>query len=165
MSTLRAGAFQNGDFSDSGPFQTKVSVQMLDVSLAPGKEFIHEIPENLDSVLVYCYDKTIAKDSSVNGAPVQAASVVRLDAQKGQSVRGLHLVAGSGDSLAGLQCLVFAGKKLGQPIAWHGPFVMTTEAEIDKAIQEYRAGNFLKKRVSWNYKKMSDAPPGTYECK
>ena len=26
----------------------------------------------------------------------------------------------------GLSAIVFAGKKLNQPIAWHGPFVMTT---------------------------------------
>ena len=157
-----AGEFQNDNFNDRGPFETKVNVQILDVFLAPGKELRHEIPEKLDSVLVYCYDKTIAKGSTVNGWPVQASSVVRLDAEGGSSSRGLHLSAGPGDSL-GLQCLVFSGKKLRQPIAWHGPFLMTTDNEIDKAIQEYRAGTFLKKKVPWDYKQMSKAPPGMYD--
>ena len=36
--------------------------------------------------------------------------------------------------------LVLAGKPLDEPIAAHGPFVMNTRAEIQKAMDDYRRG-------------------------
>jgi hypothetical protein len=57
-----------------------------------------------------------------------------------------------------MSVLVFAGKRLKQPIAWHGPFVMTTNEEINVAIDEYRSGRFLKKRAPFDYKKIAAFP-------
>jgi hypothetical protein len=51
-----------------------------------------------------------------------------------------------------------AGKRLEQPVAWHGPFVMTTDEEIAKTLIEYRRGTFLKKRADWDYKRLSTRP-------
>jgi redox-sensitive bicupin YhaK (pirin superfamily) len=45
--------------------------------------------------------------------------------------------------------LVFAcGRPLGEEIAWRGPIVMNTEAELDLAFDEFRAGTFVKKRAT-----------------
>ncbi|WP_350637195.1 pirin-like C-terminal cupin domain-containing protein, partial [Pseudoalteromonas sp. GW168-MNA-CIBAN-0100] len=38
--------------------------------------------------------------------------------------------------------LILAGDELQQPIAHMGPFVMTTEAEIQQAIRDYQNGEF-----------------------
>merc|ERR1712241_1144147 len=49
--------------------------------------------------------------------------------------------------------LVFAGKWINEPIAWHGPFVMNTKAELRKAFAEYQVGKFPPVRCSWDYRK------------
>lgn len=48
----------------------------------------------------------------------------------------------TGDSDA--QVFLFAGEKLNEPVAWGGPIVMNTKAELNKAIKELREGNFIK---------------------
>ncbi len=39
-----------------------------------------------------------------------------------------------------LEILLLGGSPIGEPIAWHGPFVMNTREEIIQAIQDYHAG-------------------------
>jgi redox-sensitive bicupin YhaK (pirin superfamily) len=40
--------------------------------------------------------------------------------------------------------LLFCGRPIGEPIAWHGPIVMNTEEELRTAFEEYRDGTFVK---------------------
>lgn len=54
--------------------------------------------------------------------------------------------------------MVFCGARLGQPIAWRGPFVMTTDAEIRATLAEYQRGAFPPKRAAWDYKKLAAFP-------
>ena len=44
----------------------------------------------------------------------------------------------------GMRFLLVSGKPLQEPVAWHGPIVMNTEAELRQAMAELRAGTFLK---------------------
>lgn len=44
--------------------------------------------------------------------------------------------------------LLFSGNPLREPIAWHGPIVMNTREELQKAFEEYRNGTFLKEHLT-----------------
>ena len=40
--------------------------------------------------------------------------------------------------------LLISGKPIGEPIAWYGPIVMNTRAELEIAFEEYSSGTFIK---------------------
>ena len=46
----------------------------------------------------------------------------------------------------GIRFLLVSGKPLEEPVAWYGPIVMNTEAELRQAFQEFREGTFIKHR-------------------
>lgn len=45
---------------------------------------------------------------------------------------------------AGGRFLLVSGMPIGEQIAWQGPIVMNTKAELDQAFREYREGTFIK---------------------
>ncbi len=60
------------------------------------------------------------------------------------------VVFGSGDEVVvqagdeGIRFLLVSGKPLEEPVAWYGPIVMNTKAELAQAIAELRDGSFIK---------------------
>jgi len=46
----------------------------------------------------------------------------------------------------GIRFLLISGRPIREPVAWYGPIVMNTEAELRQAIGELRAGTFIKHR-------------------
>jgi redox-sensitive bicupin YhaK (pirin superfamily) len=75
----------------------------------------------------------------------------RLDKDSGELRPGQLAVLEDGDKLScaagpgGLRFMLMAGKPLKEPVAWRGPIVMNTEAELKLAFDEYRKGTFIKK--------------------
>jgi redox-sensitive bicupin YhaK (pirin superfamily) len=43
-----------------------------------------------------------------------------------------------------LRFLLLTGQPLNETIAWRGPIVMNTQAELETAFREYQEGNFVK---------------------
>ncbi|MGB7287561.1 MAG: pirin family protein [Salaquimonas sp.] len=63
-----------------------------------------------------------------------------------------HLVMfGTGDEIVvqageqGIRFLLVSGAPIQEPVAWHGPIVMNTQAELRTAIHELNNGSFIKK--------------------
>jgi len=56
--------------------------------------------------------------------------------------RGDEVVVQAGER--GIRFLLISGKPLEEPVAWYGPIVMNTEAEIRQAVSELRSGTFIR---------------------
>ena len=60
------------------------------------------------------------------------------------------VVFGSGDDVTvqageeGIRFLLVSGKPIEEPVAWYGPIVMNTNAELQQAVTELRDGTFIK---------------------
>ena len=44
----------------------------------------------------------------------------------------------------GIRFLLVSGKPIEEPVAWYGPIVMNTEAELRQAVSEIQEGTFIK---------------------
>jgi redox-sensitive bicupin YhaK (pirin superfamily) len=60
------------------------------------------------------------------------------------------VVFGAGDEVEvtsgehGVRFLLISGAPLREPVAWHGPIVMNSRAELQEAFRELNAGTFVK---------------------
>ena len=151
-STVRLLAGALGEAA--GPFKAAADVQIADYALAPGTSVEHALAPSHDNCLIYCYRGAAV----VGGAPLPSGHVARLDMASAAAapLRTVQLTSSGEAAETGL--LVFAGRMLQQPIAWHGPFVMTTQAEIRSTLEEYRNGTLLKVRAPWDFTKAAAAP-------
>ncbi|MGZ4788175.1 MAG: pirin family protein [Terriglobales bacterium] len=58
--------------------------------------------------------------------------------------RGDEIVVQAGPE--GIRFLLVSGKPLEEPVAWYGPIVMNTQAELKQAVAELQDGTFIKHR-------------------
>ena len=58
--------------------------------------------------------------------------------------RGDEVTVQAGDE--GIRFLLVSGKPIEEPVAWYGPIVMNTQAELQQAVAELRNGTFIKHR-------------------
>ncbi len=100
----------------------------FDVELAEGASFTEPLPRDHAAFVVVHEGRM-----DVAGREVQGVGLAQLGA--GDAVR---FAAVGGPARA----LLVSGRPLSEPVAWHGPFVMNTTAELMQAIDDYQAGRF-----------------------
>ena len=143
-------------WNEVGPMKAQAEIQMFDFELSAGSTTgCFEIAPGLNTAMLYVYEGSL---ETVNDSKtVKEGHIILFDADSEDS-RGIELTT-SKDTPA--RALLFAGKKLREPIAWHGPIVMNTQEQIMDTLRELRSGNFPPVRVPWNYKRMADFPHST----
>ena len=111
-----------------------IDPQYLDVSVPADRLFVHPVSKG-HTVFVYVIEgqarfgaekKPVATDHLAlfaDGAAVQVQT----------ESHPVHF-------------LLIAGRPIGEPVAWYGPIVMNTQAELQNAFDEYRNGTFLQHR-------------------
>ncbi|MEO7494308.1 MAG: pirin family protein [Massilia sp.] len=102
----------------------------LDIALAAGGVFEQALPAG-HNTLLYVFRGEV----TVEGNAVAQGRMAILDNAAGAD--GVRIKA---DQPARL--LLIAGRPLGEPIAQYGPFVMNTQAELQQAVEDFRAGRF-----------------------
>jgi redox-sensitive bicupin YhaK (pirin superfamily) len=113
-----------------------VEAEYVDVDARPNTEYEHAVKKG-NTAFAYVFGGSGAFGPDKN-ATVGAESLI---------------VFGDGDTVVsragknGLRFLLVSGRPIGEPIAWRGPIVMNTQAELDQAYQEYWNGTFLQHRA------------------
>ncbi len=112
-----------------GPITAEATQPLyFDVELPEGTEFSEPVgPERASFIVVH------EGAVEIEGKRIEAVGLAELG--DGDTVR-LRAVDGTA------RALLVAGRPLNEPIAWHGPFVMNTQAEIVQAVEDYQAGRF-----------------------
>ncbi len=130
-SSIKVVAGRYGDCR--GPVRDIVSDPLyLDISVPNGATFVHSVQDD-HTAFVYVVDGAGTFDRRK-----RALSAGRL----GLYGRGAEIEVAAGQD--GVRFLLIAGKPIGEPLAWRGPIVMNTQAELDLAFREYRNGTFIK---------------------
>jgi len=111
------------------PIETTVPTTMLHVKLDPKSEAAFAIAPKSNALV-----HVIAGSGSVLDRALRTHEVAIVqDAPARLALR-------AGDE--GLEVLLLAGVPLGEPVARYGPFVMNTREELQRAVDDFRAGEF-----------------------
>ncbi|NOX74238.1 MAG: pirin family protein [Alphaproteobacteria bacterium] len=125
--------------------------QYLDISILPGVK---------KTFPMHTYRKTFAYifDGSGSFSDASAPTGVLLEKELDGVEVNIRDLSGnrtlvqfdSGDSVSvqagpqGVRFLLVSGAPIKEPVAWHGPIVMNTRTELQKAFQDLRDGSFIQ---------------------
>ncbi len=121
----------------------------LDVKLPPGAVFTCPTPTG-HTVFAYIYAGSGSFTPNGSTAEIEPENYFDLPLDPLPHNTSLVLY-GPGDAVLihaaetePLRFLFIAGRPIREPVAWYGPIVMNTQAELTQAFSELRAGTFIK---------------------
>lgn len=134
-----------------GPVESSAAEPVyLDVSIAAGKR--KSIPVEIGRhSFAYVFGGSgkfcnASEPLAVPTEPVSWSDVAPPTDVRNQSLllfdQGDEVAVQSGED--GIRFLLVSGKPFHQPVAWYGPIVMNTQAELRQAFEELQKGTFLK---------------------
>ncbi len=122
----------------------------LDISVPPGKRRRIEVPLNANAFAYVFAGSGTFRDASAPQLVAtemigQGDEPILTDAGNRSLVvfdRGDEITVQAGEE--GIRFLLVSGRPIEEPVAWYGPIVMNTEAELRQAFTELREGTFLR---------------------
>ena len=131
-----------------------VPVLYLIVKLEPASSIRLPIPESHNAAAYVFRGKAEFSGSSLEAGQLGhfpsavAGTKAEVSAPEVAEVtESRDFVEARADSVEGASFIFIAGKPLHEPIAWGGPIVMNTRAELIAAFSEYEKGTFIKTRL------------------
>ena len=107
-----------------------IDPEYFDFTVPTGQTFTHET-DPAYTAFIY----VIGGKGSTDSQAIENGTLVLFDA-------GDHVaICASNEPL---RLLLLTGKPLNEPVAWRGPIVMNTQAELETAFREYHEGTFIK---------------------
>jgi redox-sensitive bicupin YhaK (pirin superfamily) len=91
-------------------------------------------PQPVQNELTGAYEAP-AQAAAADGREVGNRSLILFDS-------GDEIVVEAGDD--GIRFLLVSGRPIEEPVAWYGPIVMNTQAELRQAMRELQMGTFIK---------------------
>ena len=127
--------FSGDSGGTSAPTANHVPVTMVEIRLEAHASVRQDLPGDYNAFGV------VLEGGGAIGVPetsVVAGDVAFLTRDDAAALSEVMVKAGDRP----LRALLFAGRPLHEPVVARGPFVMNTEAEIEQAYIDYRAGRF-----------------------
>jgi hypothetical protein len=142
-----------GDFwGRRGPIDgVAADPRYLDVSVPPGKR--KTLPVEVGRhAFAYVFDGSGSFDAASQpfGVLTEKTDGTNEIIVREQTGNRSLVLFDSGDEVTvqagehGIRFLLVSGKPIEEPVAWHGPIVMNTEAELQQAFNELRKGTFVR---------------------
>jgi hypothetical protein len=136
----------------TGPVRDVVTgPEYLDVSLPAGRSFTHATLRG-HTVFAYVIGGRGVFCDQKDPYAYEAVADRYVDPKRERLIGDGHLVFfGDGDQVTvsaeadPVRFLLVAGRPIGEPIAWYGPIVMNTQAELRTAFEELERGTFIKR--------------------
>ena len=107
-----------------------IDPEYFDCTVPTGQTFTHET-DPAYTAFIY----VIGGKGSTDSQAIENGTLVLFDA-------GDHVAISAANEP--LRLLLLTGKPLNEPVAWRGPIVMNTQAELETAFREYHEGTFIK---------------------
>lgn len=122
----------------------------LDISVPPGRRRRIEVPIEANAFAYVFAGSGTFRDASpprlvATEIVGQGETPVYTDVGNRSLVvfdRGEAITVQAGDE--GIRFLLVSGRPIEEPVAWHGPIVMNSEAELRQAFAELRQGTFIR---------------------
>src|SRR5688500_10109011 len=118
----------------TGPGATHTPITFLHATVAPGARLHLPWRPEFNAL---AYVLAGSGQAGSEGRPVGEGDLVVFG-------EGDHLLLGAdarqGSASPTLEVVVLGGRPIREPLAWYGPFVMNTRAEVLQAVEDYQAG-------------------------